>query len=72
MPPTPVRQASICKVLEFLISFLKFFVLPEKTGRKVMNQSMSFGRCILSVKCQYPVDKNPSWDYAFMQVDKFP
>ena len=29
------------KVLGSVISFLKIFVLPEKTGRKVMNQSMS-------------------------------
>ena len=44
--PTLVRQASMCKVLKLLMSFMKNFVSPEKSGKKVMNQSISLKKFI--------------------------
>ena len=42
IPPTPVRQASMCKDYEFVISGLKILVEPLNVERKQRNQSVSW------------------------------
>ena len=39
----------MCKVLGLVISFLKIFVLPQKIGRKVMNQSIFLKNSLVSL-----------------------
>ena len=48
IPPTPVRHASMCKLLKLLMSFLKFLFLQKKKGKKVMNQSISLKNSLVS------------------------